>query len=211
MKIDEATKLKTKMYISVAVVVISFYFIILRLTEVKAWLSDVGEMLSPFIFGIAIAFLLDKPMMGIQKILEKIKFSRKLARVVAAVVALILGILVVVCFFALIGPQLVESLMSLIDQAPTLINNSYQAIVNFFHENNHQLINDVDLILNFLNIKLISLKLLFYQNLMTIKDIMVKRPLKMQLNGRVLRLTVRNMWLKAISLLILTLDLQLLL
>ncbi len=147
MKIDETTKFKTKTYIFVAVVVISFYFTILRLNEVKLWLSDVFEMLSPFIFGIAFAFLLDKPMMAIQKLFMKLKLSKKLSRTIAAVLALFLGVLVVACFFALIGPQLVESCMSLIDQAPTLIDNFYKAIIDFFVKNNIQ----TDLFNDFLN------------------------------------------------------------
>ena len=156
MKIDETTKLKSKMYISVAIVVILFYFTILRLDDVQKWLSDVFEMLSPFIIGIAFAFLLDKPMMGIQKMLMNISFSKKLARTVAAVAALFLGIFVVVCFCALIGPQLWDSLMSLIDQAPTLINSFYDTVVNLFEKNNIQtdLFNELfnsDFITNLIN------------------------------------------------------------
>lgn len=138
MKIDETTKFKTKMYIFVAIVIISFYFIILRLDKVQLWLSDVFSMLSPFILGVAFAFLLDKPMMGIQKILMKLKVSKKLSRTIAAVVALCLGILVVIAFFALIGPQLFESLMSLIEQAPTRLENFYNVMMKFFRDNNIQ-------------------------------------------------------------------------
>ena len=152
MKFDETTKLKTKMYISIAVVVICVYFTFLRLNEVQKWLSDVFDMLLPFILGISFAFLLDKPMMAIQKMLINISFSKKLSRTIAAVVALFLGIFVVVCFCALIGPQLWDSLISLIDQAPTLIYNFYNAIIDFFEKNNIQ----TEIFDNFFNADFIS-------------------------------------------------------
>lgn len=123
MQMDEKTKLQIKIYSIILLIAISFYFVILRIDMVNQWLSEMFGLLFPFIFGIVVAFLLDKPMMLIEKGLKKLKFDQHWSRTIAAVSALIIGILVIVLFFVLIGPQLVDSVRSLIDQAPDMIES----------------------------------------------------------------------------------------
>ncbi|MGN1343210.1 MAG: AI-2E family transporter [Traorella sp.] len=120
MKFNDEMKLKAKLYIFISFVVILFYFTILRIDAVKIWLGDMVQLLFPFIFGFVVAFLLNKPMMLLESLLEKIHFPKKLRRSIAAICSLILGILIVFIFFAMIGPQIVDSLASLVEQAPSL-------------------------------------------------------------------------------------------
>ena len=60
MKLDDLSKLKIKVYTTIAFIVITFYFAILRIDSLRAFIGDVTATLSPFIIGIVIAFLLDK-------------------------------------------------------------------------------------------------------------------------------------------------------
>lgn len=131
MKFDEASKLKIRLYTTIFVLVISFYFALLRIDALKAWFSEVSALLSPFIIGIVIAFLLDKPMMLCEKALLKIHCKKGISRTISAILALIFGILVVVLFFALIGPQLLDSMISLLEQAPGMIETFYNMIMDF--------------------------------------------------------------------------------
>ena len=72
MKLDDLSKLKIKVYTTIAFIVIAFYFAILRIDSLSSFISDVTELLSPFIIGVVIAFLLDKPMMLCEKYLLKV-------------------------------------------------------------------------------------------------------------------------------------------
>ena len=64
-------KTKFKLYSGVAITAILFYFILLRFESVKIWFSGTISLLSPFIIGFVIAFLLDKPMMKLHALFEK--------------------------------------------------------------------------------------------------------------------------------------------
>lgn len=133
---NEDFKIKFKLYASVAMLSILFYFILLRFDEVAYWLSSLISMLSPFIIGFVIAFLLDRPMMKIQYLLEKMGLKKKTARTLAAIAALIIGLLAVAAFFAILLPQLGESILSLATQAPELIDKFVTSVEAFIVEHN---------------------------------------------------------------------------
>lgn len=135
MKLDDLSKLKIKVYTTIAFIVIAFYFAILRIDSLRAFISDVTELLSPFIIGVVIAFLLDKPMMLCEKYLLKVNINKKLARTISTVVALAFGILVVIGFCMLIVPQLLDSIISLLEQAPGMIEKVYYDVELFLVKN----------------------------------------------------------------------------
>ena len=129
-------KTKFKLYSGVAITAILFYFILLRFESVKIWFSGTISLLSPFIIGFVIAFLLDKPMMKLHALFVKAGLKKSSARTLAAILALILGILVVLAFFAILLPQLGESIVSLARQAPDLIKNFIASVERFIADNN---------------------------------------------------------------------------
>lgn len=135
MKFDERMKLQIKTYSTVLIIAILFYFVLLRIDMMKGWLSSIFGLLSPFIFGFVIAFLLDKPMLLIEKGLLKLKIKQKWVRTISSISALVLGVLAIIIFFALIGPQLVQSVLSLIEQAPAMIETFMKHVNEFMIEN----------------------------------------------------------------------------
>lgn len=136
MKFEEKTKMQIKIYSTIMLIGIAFYFTFLRIDEVKGWLSGIVSLVSPFIFGVVIAFLLDKPMLLIERQLKKLKLNQRWARTFSAILSLLLGILVVVMFFVLIGPQLVDSVSSLIDQTPAMVEAFVGHVMNFLGKHN---------------------------------------------------------------------------
>ncbi len=72
--------------------------------------------LFPFIFGFAIAFLLDKPMMMFEEFLKKVGLKGKGVRNLAAILALILGFIMVSALLWLLIPQVLTSLFDLIEK-----------------------------------------------------------------------------------------------
>lgn len=121
---DEAMQKKILTYSSVSAVTILLYFICSNFFTITAWLSSMFHLISPFLLGFAIAFLLNKPMSMIEtKLLKKVPLKDTHKRNLAAVLALILGIFVVGFVLALLIPQLIDSVLSLVQNAPQYIKD----------------------------------------------------------------------------------------
>lgn len=131
MKFNDSFKNLFKLCISVSIITVLAFFILLKFDAVTAWFSDLWSMLFPFIFGFVLAFLLDKPMMLIEKNLKKLGLKGKSVRPISAICALLFGIVIVVLFVALVLPQLWESVMLLVEQAPGYAESFVKIIEDF--------------------------------------------------------------------------------
>lgn len=127
---DDGMQKKILTYSSIATIAILLYFLFSNFFTITSWLSSMFHLISPFIFGFAIAFLLNKPMMVIEaKLLKKTPLKANHKRSLAAVLAVILGILAVGLFLALLIPQLIDSVFSLMQNAPQYIED-FQVFIN---------------------------------------------------------------------------------
>ena len=95
-----------------------------------ALLTSIGKILSPLISGVVIAFLLN-PLVNfvdcrlgplLQKKL-KVQTAKNLSRAAGIVMALIVAGFLVYGFFAMLLPQLYESVMNIVDNASTYFNS----------------------------------------------------------------------------------------
>ncbi len=105
---------------------IVFYLVFSNFERVSESISWVFGLFSPFIIGMALAYFLNLPMRFLEKKLlyriKKTKLIRPLSiTLVYILLAVILGILIV-----LILPQLIESLLSLINNIPLYLDNLTQ-------------------------------------------------------------------------------------
>lgn len=91
-------------------------FAFYRFDELRAGFDVMIGKLFPFIFGFAIAFLLDKPMMMFEEFLKKVGLKGKGVRNLAAILALILGFIMVSALLWLLIPQVLTSLFDLIEK-----------------------------------------------------------------------------------------------
>jgi len=86
--------------------------------------NTIFSVLSPFILGGVIAFILNIPMTKIESLLKKkIKNKDRLVRMISVVLSLLLFVLVIVIIALLIIPELVENIKILINNIPTLIDD----------------------------------------------------------------------------------------
>ena len=108
-----------------------------------ALLGSIGKILSPLVSGIVIAFLLNpifnfvdlrlRPLLlrrGMQE-----KKAKTLSRAVALIFAFLFGGFIVYAFFAMLVPQLYESVMSIIESAPTYYQSLEKWAVNILEGN----------------------------------------------------------------------------
>lgn len=134
---DDAMKKKILTYVSAAFLTIIIFFAFYNLAALKSFFGNIFSLVSPFILGFAIAFLLNKPMMMIEtKLLGNVKLKQNHKRTIAAISALIIGIAVVSLFFWLLIPQLISSVFSLVESFPRYVDDFQKFVDNLILEHN---------------------------------------------------------------------------
>ncbi len=129
---------------------IVLYWLLHETERLMGVLGMITGMLSPFIVGAALAFVLNVPMRGIENLLKKIP-KRGLRRALALVLTMIAVVLVLYGAFALLIPQLRETIESIAAQLPVFFGNAQEAVTNYL-ENNPELLEWVSEYTNFHNL-----------------------------------------------------------
>ena len=101
---------------------IVLYWLLHETERVKSVLKVIGNVLSPFALGAAIAFVVNVPMRGIEGLLTKIK-NTALKRVLALLITFVCILLVLTVVFLLLIPQLSETIQSLLPKLYNFIIN----------------------------------------------------------------------------------------
>lgn len=129
MKIDWNRKYNTiAIYAFItAVSVILFYLGISQLEVVTGYIDKIFIIFQPFIIGFAIAYLLGFLLRMYERNLKKFKFYRNLKlkyrRIISLILTYLTGILLVILFLQFVLPQLIESIVGLVNNIPTYISN----------------------------------------------------------------------------------------
>lgn len=108
-------------------------FIAQQFNVIAKTLSVLWKLISPFLVGFGLAFLLVKPMHFIEKYLIKIIKNIKFARVMAVLITLIGTLALIVGLGVLIVPQLIQSILNL---EPTILQltSRLSQLTNFLKE-----------------------------------------------------------------------------
>ncbi len=128
-KFDKEKK-KDLLFFSVLIAIaIALYFFVQNIGYFTDKLGLVISILTPFIIGFGIAYILWRPMIRIERLLRKIKFknSQKILtdsvlRVISIVIVYILLFLAITLISMFIIPQLKDSLMNLYLKTPSFIS-----------------------------------------------------------------------------------------
>ena len=120
---------KIRKNIFTGTVLIIVLFLALNIKIVADKIGDVISILSPFILGAAIAFILNVPMTALERVMSRRKLfadgKRKgLKRVLAIIITLFLAILIIAILLNMIIPQLVDTISQLIKQIPKGYRNA---------------------------------------------------------------------------------------
>lgn len=118
-RLNEEMRKKIWFYVIIIAAGIAIYFAFDKINFIIEGIKKICSLTTPFILGFAVAFLLNKPMMFIEaKVLGKLPMKKQHRRSLAAVLAIILGILAVGLFLAILLPQLLDSIFSLVGAFP---------------------------------------------------------------------------------------------
>lgn len=120
-------------FIGVAVCIVLYWG--LHDTErVKKIVDVIGNMLSPFIFGAGLAFILNVPMRAFEGMLSVIP-NQTFRRCVALVMTFAFLALIIAVVFMLLIPQIGETIEALIPQLINFANNVQNEVMTFLKEN----------------------------------------------------------------------------
>ena len=118
------------------------YFLMFRSDVVGKGISDFFAVLSPIIYGFVFAYVLNPPMHVLENLTLKIYAKRKkipgrralkVIRLSCSILALLIMLLIVYALFALLLPEVINSIQSIVANVPvysTKIQNWYNSFVN---------------------------------------------------------------------------------
>lgn len=123
-----------------------FYFSIDYMGDLVKAIRSLMGILSPFIWGLVISYLLVPSMMMyerklfrplvayIKKRRPKVNLSKKLPRVLALILAEIVMLLLITALIYLIVPQVYDSISAIITNSPAYFESASKAIDNLLHD-----------------------------------------------------------------------------
>ena len=124
-------KEEMKQWIILILIAMLSYWAATNLTVVISIIKKIITVLSPFIMGLAIAFILNIPMEKIENVLNKvIKNKKSLVRIISIIISLILFITVIAFVLLLLIPEIIESIENLISIVPSIATNIENWLIN---------------------------------------------------------------------------------
>ena len=132
-KLKEETIENIKVFSISGILVVAFYTLINNVEPLFGVLQAIFVALSPFIYGIGIAFLLN-PLRKIIEYswLEKTKLKPRTKKIIASFGALFIGIIMLFVFFSILIPQMISSIQTFLSSFEGYVDSAR----NFFESNN---------------------------------------------------------------------------
>lgn len=115
---------------------ILLYWVLFQTDSLISVFGKITTVLSPFIVGAALAFVLNVPMRAVEKVLKKLP-KQGARRALSIVITLICVALVLYGIFALLIPQLMDTVQSIANQLPAFFANVQEKLMAYLEENPH--------------------------------------------------------------------------
>ena len=131
MVIDKKTL--RNIFIGVATCIV-LYWVLSETDRVRTVLGNIASMLSPFVLGAGLAFILNVPMRAIEDMESDIQ-NTTARRLIAIVLTFIIFVLVLTIVFLLLIPQLAETVEALVPQILDFVDKGERYINNFLMQN----------------------------------------------------------------------------
>ncbi len=116
------------------IICILLYWLLHETERVRSVFDIIKGVVSPFVLGASLAFILNVPMRGIEGLLKGIK-ADKFRRLVAVIVTFLAVLLILTLVFLLLIPQLSNTIQSLIPRLHNFILETEESIYNFLQDN----------------------------------------------------------------------------
>ncbi len=123
-------KNEIKKYMFLILFAILTFFAINNIKGVLEIIESIFIVMLPFILGLVIAFILNIPMVKIEKLLNKKLKNKRIVRTISIILSLSIFILIIGSVSFLLIPELIESIKSLITNIPSLVNTVEESVLN---------------------------------------------------------------------------------
>lgn len=134
MKNNKGIWKKWAYWFSFAIAVIIIYKTLDNFAEIKNWISNLFNIIMPFIIGVIIAYLLYIPSRKIENLYKKIKFIKNKARLFSVITVYIIAVIIIMLVIRFIVPVISQSIIDLV--------NNFQNYYNITMERINSLPND---------------------------------------------------------------------
>lgn len=116
MKLDFSKEAINRLLANILVVIvgISFYFALLHLETIRNFTTAVLDILRPFVYGFAIAFLLNNPVKYFDRIMKPLIKKEKMRRALSVLLAMVIFAVFIGLLIAFLVPQLLDSTVTLV-------------------------------------------------------------------------------------------------
>lgn len=113
---------------------ILFYWLLHETERVRSVYTVIKNVVSPFIVGSVLAFIINVPMRSIEKLLTPVG-NAKLRRVLALLITFIVVGLVLTVVFWLLIPQVLQTAQTFADHLPEFFTGIHESVTNFLSDN----------------------------------------------------------------------------
>ena len=122
---DHMERKKFRDYFLLGAALLVLYFILLNLRSIAVFADNLWRILSPFLLGGALAFVLNVPMRIVETrllcFMDKIPGAKRFKRALAMLLVLALAILVIYLLMSMIIPELISTLTTVFNAIPGAI------------------------------------------------------------------------------------------
>lgn len=125
---EKSTK---KAIITAGVTIVLVYWILQNLDLIGSGIRSVLSLISPFILGSAIAFIINVPMRFVESHLlqgKKVEKYKKFRRLLAFILTLVLIIVILTAVSLVVIPQIADTISDLVEQVPKAYNNMIKQV-----------------------------------------------------------------------------------
>ncbi|MBO5348684.1 MAG: AI-2E family transporter [Clostridia bacterium] len=130
MKKDRKVLTKWMYWFSLAFALILVYKILDSFLAISTWVSNLFSIVTPFIIGVIIAYILYIPSRKLESIYNKAKFIRKKSRLLSVLTVYILVIILCIIAIRFFVPAIVDSFQDLVNNFQTYYNTIKEKIMS---------------------------------------------------------------------------------
>ena len=131
----EINKKAFRSLIGGVVLCIFVYWLLHETERVTAFLGGVVNLLSPFVIGAAMAFILNVPMRSIERFLLQGVQKLSIRRAIAILLTIVIILLVIAVVVVLLVPQVDATVQSLVGELPAFFERTEIAVGEFLENN----------------------------------------------------------------------------
>ena len=131
----EINKKAVRSLIGGVVLCIFVYWLLHETERVTAFLGGIVSLLSPFVIGAALAFILNVPMRSIERFLLQGVQKLSIRRAIAILLTIVIILLVIAVVVVLLVPQVDATVQSLVGELPAFFERTEIAVGEFLENN----------------------------------------------------------------------------